>query len=103
MTGLDDGLAHVVAVARAQFLGVLVHQIGQAVQQPAALGEPQPGPRPAVEGAARGLDGAVGIDLAAQGDLGPRLAGPRINRVEAGCVGGFGLDAVDHLAEERLS
>ena len=60
-TGVADRLAHVGGVGQRERVGVGLDQVGEPVQQRAALGEAHPRPRALVEGAAGGLDGAVGV------------------------------------------
>ena len=79
-------------VGEGELVGVLGHQVGQPVQQGAALGEAHPRPGPLVEGAPGRGHGAVDLGLAAQRDLGVRRAREGVDRVEPGS--GLRLDVL---------
>jgi len=76
---------------------VCLHEVGQPVQQLLTAAIAHPGPGTFVEGQARGGDGEV-IQLAAERDLCPGLAGPRVDRRETCAVGLLDFLAADDVA-----
>ena len=79
---------------------MLLDQVGQRVQQPSPLGVPHPRPGALVERVPRRGDGRLGVLRAAERDVGPGLAGPRVDALEAGAVDGLDLVAADEVAEQ---
>ena len=96
---IADGLAAVERFEDGHVLGIFLDQVGEAEEQPAAVGGVHRGPRAFLQGLARGLDGPVNVFLAALGHLADGLAGCRVD-------GGESLvrSAIDELAvdEQRL-
>src|SRR5690606_30825869 len=79
---------------------VLLDQVGEPVQDPAAFGEPHARPRAFVERPPGRGHGPCGVVGAAERDLRPRLARPRVDAGHAPAVEGFGLLAVDDVPVE---
>jgi hypothetical protein len=97
---LSDGFAHVARVGHCQLICVLVHEVGESVQDRLPLLESHPRPRPLIEGLASSRNGAVGIRLAAACDGGPRLTREGIDVVHRRPVEGRHFLAVDDVAVE---
>ena len=93
------GLAVVERFEGGQLFLVLLDEVGELVEQPAAFGGAHLRPGAFLEGLAGGLDGEIDVGLVALGDLADGLAG-------GGVEGGEGLagDAVEPFAadEQRL-
>jgi ParB family chromosome partitioning protein len=90
LAGVTERLAGVVGFQCRQRLGVLFDQIREAVQQPLA-----------VAGRARRAHGAVDVGCRAPGHRAQRLAGGRVDVVEAGAIGSVLVVAVDEQARRR--
>src|ERR1035437_3328866 len=110
MSALSERLAHVPAVRAGELVGVRLHEVAQPVQQLLAGAIPHPRPGSVVEGTAGGGDGEgrprpgdgeVRLRPAAECDLSPGLAGPRVDRLETSTIGRLDFLAVDDVAEER--
>ena len=82
-----DGLAAVERLQRGQLLGVLLDEVGELEQQPAAVGGVHRRPRAGLQRLAGGLDGPVDVGGGRLGDLGDRLAGGGVDGVERAALG----------------
>ena len=93
------GLAVVERFQGGQFFLVLLDQVGEFVEQSAALGGAHLRPGAFLERFARRLDGQVDVGLVAFGNLANGFAGGRVDRGE-----GLARDAVEPFAadEQRL-
>ncbi len=65
-----------------QFVAVLLDQVGQAVDQPGALGRGHLRPGAALQGIPSGLDGAIDVSCTGLGDRGDRLRSGGVEGLE---------------------
>ena len=95
---VGDRLAAVERLERGQLGGVLLDQVGQLEQQPAAIGGVHRAPGARFEGPPRRLDRLVDVGRAGRRDLGDHLARRRVVRLELAAI-----DRVDPLiVDEQL-
>ena len=97
---LGDRLAHVAGVGHRELVGVLLHEISEAMHELLALVESHAGPWALVEGGAGGGDGAVRVGLTAAGNGRPLLPGVGIDIRHRGAVERGNLLAADDVTEE---
>ncbi len=86
--GLGDRLAVVEHFQRGQFFFVLLDQIGQAIQQPAAVAGVHLRPGARLERLAGGGHGPIDVGRVPLGHLGNHFFGRRVNRFERLAAGG---------------
>jgi ParB family chromosome partitioning protein len=101
LAGVAKRLAGVVGLERGERGGVLLDEVGEAVQQALAIRGPHAGPGVRLEGRAGGLDGLVDVRRRALGHRAQGLAGGRVDVVEAGAIGSVLVVAVDEQARRR--
>ena len=72
----------VAALGRHQLVEVVQHEVTDSMQEPAPGGRGHLGPWAVYEGGVGGRDGPLDVAGVAPSDLGPRLAGERVDAVE---------------------
>ena len=86
--------------ASGELLGVLENEVGEPVQQRAALGPAHPRPRPLVERLAGRANRTVRLGRTTERHLGPRPLGPRVDGGEPRTVGRLHRLAVDDVRDQ---
>jgi hypothetical protein len=97
LLGEPDRLAVVERLELGQLVRVLLHEVGELEHQPRPGCRGQLAPL-ALERPAGGLNRAIDVLRSGVGDLGDRLAGGRVDRLEGPTVGGVRPLAADNQA-----